>query len=130
MFMFNYYICEKFEVVTGAENGHHEEKEEEPKEDVTELSAELKNESSDGVKNDSVADENGEEAVKEEVQEGGGEERDAALDVVSQGDVSGVKDETVSGDGTSSRKMEATNNKGGEKLGYETEAFAIYDVMR
>ncbi|GJT88404.1 hypothetical protein Tco_1070121 [Tanacetum coccineum] len=57
----------------GTENGHHEEKEEEPEEDVTEE-----------LKEDSVADENGEVSVKEEVQE-----HDAAPDVVSQGDVSG-----------------------------------------
>ncbi|PWA42708.1 K Homology domain-containing protein [Artemisia annua] len=97
----------------GVENGHREEKAEEPKEDVTEPSEELKNESLDGVKNDSVAD----ETVKEEVQESGAEQRDGTKDVVSQGDVSGVKDETVSGDGTSSRKMEVPSNKVGVLIG-------------
>ncbi|GKF13846.1 hypothetical protein Tco_0055308, partial [Tanacetum coccineum] len=82
----------------GVENGHHEEKEEEPEEDVTEPSEELKKDCKD--------DENGEESVKEEVQE-----CDAAPEVVSQEDVSGLKEESVSGDGTSSRKMEVPSNK-------------------
>ncbi|GJU16468.1 K homology domain-containing protein [Tanacetum coccineum] len=88
----------------GVENGHHEEKEEEPEEDVTEPSEELKKDCKD--------DENGEESVKEEVQE-----RDAAPEVVSQEDVSGLKEESVSGDGTSSRKMEVPSNKVGVLIG-------------
>nr|GEW21100.1 KH domain-containing protein [Tanacetum cinerariifolium] len=88
----------------GVENGHHEEKEDEPEEDITEPSEELKKDSKD--------DENGEESVKEEVQE-----RNAALEVVSQEDVSGLKEESVSGDGISSRKLEVPSNKVGVLIG-------------